>query len=471
MADRVIHWFRRDLRLEDNTALHHALLSGNPVVPVFILDDYILRQGIAGEHRLRFLRTALADLDHRLQEQGSRLVVRHGDAARELNRLAEETECWAVYFNRDHTPYARQRDSRATRGLQLTGVVTQVFDDLLLVPPPALMDEDGGVPLNFDAFSRRWFDVLDLDPEPLPDPEEASFMVGAELPASVDAWPEILAPGLRQPSPWPGATPTSAQERLRHFAADSLAGYERGRDQPGEEDGTSRLSAALKFGTISVRDVARAALRRAAADSRARTGAERFVRKLAWRDYAAGLLQAHPDLLQRPLHEPSGAERLGPPAEEQEVRLQAWVDGRTGLPLVDAGMRQLLAEGWMPHSVRRVVAFVLAHQMACDWRVGEEHFARYLVDCDLASNDMGWQSAVGVGVDAEPERPSLNPQRQGEALDPEGEYVRRWVPELSQVPAGHVHRPWAMGQEMQAAAGCRVGIDYPRPIVPLAEPD
>ncbi|MDP9326441.1 MAG: deoxyribodipyrimidine photo-lyase, partial [Candidatus Dormibacteraeota bacterium] len=252
MADRVIHWFRRDLRLEDNTALHHALLSGNPVVPVFIVDDYILRQGTAGEHRLRFLRTALADLDKSLKERGSGLVVRNGDAARELNRLAEETECWAVYFNRDHTPYARQRDSRATRGLQLTGVVTQVFDDLLLVPPPALMDEDGGVPLTFDAFSQRWFAVLDIDPEPYDDPAEASFMSAAEQPAGIDGWEEILAPGLHEPSPWPGATPAAAQERLRHFAADSLAGYERGRERPAEEDGTSRLSAALKFGTLSV---------------------------------------------------------------------------------------------------------------------------------------------------------------------------------------------------------------------------
>jgi deoxyribodipyrimidine photo-lyase len=463
MAECVIHWFRRDLRLADNTALHHALLTGNPVVPVFILDDYILGQGTAGERRLHFLRTALEDLDARLRERGTRLLVRRGDAPRELNRLAEETGAWAVYFNRDHTPYARQRDTRATRGLQLTGIVTQVFDDLLLVPPFALLDADGDIPHTFSAFSRRWFHALDVDPEPLADPTDGTLMGAAELPTSLDGWAETLAPGMAGPSAWPGATPATAQERLRRFAADGLAGYDRGRDLPADEDGTSRLSAALKLGTLSVRDAARAALRRAAIDSRARPGAEDFVRQLGWRDYAAHLLQAHPELLRQDLRPHPAA--AAPPAAEQARRLQAWVDGRTGLPMVDSGMRQLLAEGWMHPRVRMLTAAVLAHQLGCDWRVGEEHFVRYLVDTDLASNDMGWQWSVGVGVDAAKSR-GVNPQRQGERFDPEGDYVRRWVPELRHVPTSHVHRPWAMDEAMQAAAGCVVGVDYPEPIVP-----
>ena len=418
---------------------------------------------------MRFLRTALSDLDRELQDRGSLLVVRRGDAARELNRLAEETGAWAVYFNRDHTPYARQRDTRATRGLQLTGIVTQVFDDLLLVPPVAVMDADAEVPQTFAAFSRRWFDALDVDPQPYDAPAGARFMPAADLPAAIDAWAESLAPGLEAPSSWPGATPAAAQERLRRFAADSLAGYDRSRDLPGQEDGTSRLSAALKLGTLSVRDAARAALRRAAADPRARTGAERFVRELAWRDYAAHLLHAHPDLLRRPLREPA-AVGARPSADAQQERLQRWVDGRTGLPLVDAGMRQLLREGWMHNRVRMVVASVLAHQMGCDWRLGEEHFIRYLVDLDLASNDMGWQRAAGVGVNTASSPSTFNPQRQGEKFDPDGDYVRRWVPELADVPTSHVHRPWAMSAAMQARAKCRIGIDYPEPVVPPAMP-
>ena len=280
-------------------------------------------------------------------------------------------------------------------------------------------------------------------------------------------WPR----GWPSRPPWPGATPAAAQERLRRFAADALAGYDRSRDLPADTDGTSRLSAALKLGTLSVRDAARAALRRAAADARARTGGERFIRQLAWRDYAAHLLQAHPDLLRRPLRQPpwaAGAAGLTPEAER--ARLQAWVDGRTGLPLVDAGMRQLLGEGWMPDRVRMLSASLLAHQMGCDWRIGEQHFVGYLVDLDLASNDMGWQWAVGVGVDPPPNRRTFNPRRQGEEFDPAGDYVRRWVPELAGVPTSHIHHPWTMSQVMQAGARCLIGIDYPEPVVPPAMP-
>jgi deoxyribodipyrimidine photo-lyase len=466
MADTVIHWFRRDLRLDDNTALDAALRSGDLVLPVFIIDDAILGHTI-GEHRLRFLRTALVELDAELRRRGSRLLVRRGDAPRELNRVAEEADAWGAYYNRDHTPYARERDTRATRGLQMTGVVTQTFDDLLLVPPHATLDAEGKVARTFGAFSRRWFQQLDVSPHPPASPE-GRLVPLAETPESILDWPESLAPGLSAPSGWPGATTASARGRLMAFVADSLAGYERRRDFPAE-DATSRLSAALKFGTISVREVARAVLGSAAADEGSREGSERFIRELAWREYAHHLLHSRPDLLRHPLREP-GRPALAAPPGVAEARWQAWREGRTGLPLVDAGMRQLEAEGWMHNRVRMLVASVLSHQLGLDFRIGERHFIRHLIDADIASNDLGWQRAVGVGVLPSPYRRTPDAVIQGRKFDPHAEYVKRWVNELARVPERYVHRPWQMPPDLQASSSCRIGIDYPQPVVAPAFP-
>ena len=465
MGECVIHWFRRDLRLRDNTALDAALRTGVPVIPVFILDHRILGQATMGERRLQFLRTALLDLDAQLRARGSRLLVLHAeDAARELNRVAEETGAWALYFNRDYTPYARWRDTRATRGMQMTGIVTMPMDDLLLVSPLQTIGEDEHLPQTFGAFSRRWFAALDL--EPIPPPAEGVLMADADLPGGVEDWPGMLAPGLRGPSRWPGATPASADARLQEFVAAGLSAYEVRRDLPGDPDGTSRLSAALKFGTISVRRVAAAAIAHGARQEPSQPSVERFIRELAWREFAAHLLFDRPELLHQPLR-PAASPGVALGAAG-EARWEAWAQGRTGIPLVDAGMRQLQQEGWLPNRVRMVVASFLAHQLGGDWRAGERHFARHLVDLDVASNDLGWQWAVGVGVDAAPYPRTFNPRLQGERFDPSGEYVHRYVAELRGVPASHVHHPWDLSHEAQAEAGCRVGIDYPNPLVPVA---
>ena len=473
MPECVVHWFRRDLRLRDNLALEAALRTGVPVVPVFILDDRILAQPTMGERRLQFLRTALGDLDLELRRRGSGLLVLHSaDPARELNRVVEEMGAWALFFNRDHTPYARWRDTRATRGMQMTGVVTMPMDDLLLVSPLATAGEDETFPQTFAGFSRRWFAALDLEPEQ--PPAEGVFMPIEQLAGGAPGWQRMLSPDLAQPSDWPGATPASAEARLMEFVQGDLADYAQGRDFPGDADGTSRLSAALKFGTISVRRVARTAIAHGARNPEAQASTERFILELAWREFAHHLLFHRPGLLREPLRRPAWAVDAPSPMETQkasgQARLEAWMAGRTGVPLVDAGMRQLLQHGWMHNRVRMVVASFLAHQLAADWRAGERHFARHLVDLDVASNDLGWQWAVGVGVDAAPYRRTFNPQRQGQRFDPSGDYVRRHVPELAQVPDRYIHHPWDMPEEVMAAAACRVGIDYPEPIAPVAMP-
>jgi deoxyribodipyrimidine photo-lyase len=469
MPECVIHWFRRDLRLDDNLALEGALRTGVPVVPIFVLDERILRQPTMGERRLQFLRTALVDLDAQLRDRGSRLlVVRADDAARGLNRVAEEVEAWALYFNRDYTPFARWRDTRATRGMQMTGVVTMPMDDLLLVSPLRTIDENDHLPRTFGAFSRRWFAALDLQPPG--EPATGAFMAADVLPEGEAAWEQALAPGLLEASSWPGATPAAAVERLQHFVAHDLADYAAARDLPALAGGTSQLSAALKFGTISVRRVAAAAISEAARNPAVQPATERFITELAWREFAHHLLFNQPQLMREPLHTPSWAQA---PQAARDDRVAgrattAWLDGQTGVPLVDAGMRQLQTEGWMHNRVRMVVASFLAHQVGGDWRAGERHFARHLVDHDVASNDLGWQWAVGVGVDAAPYRRTFNPRVQGERYDPGGAYVRRYLPELARVPDAFIHHPWDMSPEAQSAAGCRVGIDYPSPVVPVA---
>ncbi|MDQ6747353.1 MAG: DNA photolyase family protein [Candidatus Dormibacteraeota bacterium] len=471
MTECVIHWFRRDLRLADNLALEGALRTGVPVVPVFILDDRILRQPTMGGRRLQFLSTALLDVDEQLRSLGSRLLVlRSEDPPRELNRLAEEVQAWALYFNRDYTPYARWRDTRATRGMQMTGVVTMPMDDLLLVSPLQTIDENDHLPTTFSAFSRRWFAALDLQP---PGPAaEGAFMPAGALPDGAPGWQDLLAPQLAGASVWPGATPASADQRVKDFVERGLPTYQTSRDVPADEDGSSRLSAALKFGTISVRRLARAVIGQAARDPAAQPSAERFITELAWREFAHHLLFNRPQLTREPLHSPAWAAAAPPPAGAPgaKVRFDAWVAGRTGVPMVDAGMRQLLEEGWMPNRVRMVTASFLGHQLGGDWRAGQRHFARHLVDHDLASNLMGWQWSVGVGVDAAPYRRTFNPRLQGERFDPRGEYVRRWVAELGGVPDEYVHHPWDMPPEVQSRAACRVGIDYPDAVVPVAMP-
>jgi deoxyribodipyrimidine photo-lyase len=295
MAECVIHWFRRDLRLDDNSALDAALGSGDPVLPVFILDDAILAQPIGGR-RLSFLRTALADLDWQLRRRGSELLVRRGDAARELNHVAEEARAWGVYLNRDHTPYARQRDARATRGLQMTGVVTQTFDDLLLVSPQLMMDSDGLPPPDLDDFSRLWLEQLDLDLDPQPPAAvEGRLLVAGDL-QSIDGWADSLAPAAGEQDTQAGANAASARLSLEAL----LTRLPRYRDGLESAEPGSPVWTALAFGTISVRQVARAVLAWAAADESSRQGAEAFMLDLCRREHAYHRLHAQPELLRAP---------------------------------------------------------------------------------------------------------------------------------------------------------------------------
>ena len=270
----------------------------------------------------------------------------------------------------------------------MTGVVTMPMDDLLLVSPLATAGEEEDFPQTFQGFTERWFQALDVESE---GPEvEGTFMVAVDLPESTAAWSRMLSPDLAEPSTWPGATAASAQARLAEFVRDDLAGYADQRDSLGDERATSRLSAALKFGTISVRHVARTAIAHGARNPDAQPSTERFIIALAWREFAHHLLFHRPDRLRAEVSHPG-------PAADQQGALEAWMEGRTGVPLVDEGMRRLRSEGWMGDRVRAAAASFLARQPGVDWRAGERHFARHLVDLDVACNDLGWHLAADDG--------------------------------------------------------------------------
>jgi len=370
MADVIIHWFRRDLRLEDNTAWSAALATSSEVLPVYFLDDRILEQPTIGAPRLRFLRTALRSLDAQLRQRGSALLVRRsGDVPRDLNRLVEESGAWSVYCNRDYTPYARARDQRATRGLQMTGIVTQTFADSLMVEPYATAGGDGNPALDFDTYRERWLDAVDVAAEA---PRARGKLVAAAgQPPGIDGWQGPWAAEVAQDSTWPGATPVSARQRLRRFVAEDL-----------RRGGGTTLSAALNHGTISARQVARA-LVAAGSDETVREAVEAVLDSLSRRDFAYQLAFTRPELLM-------------PPPGEPPLAYEVWRTAATGDTVVDTSMRRLEEIGWLPHAERLRAAAFLVDSSGGNWRAGAAHYMRRLVDADVVLNAFGWREAAAA---------------------------------------------------------------------------
>jgi len=448
--DCAIVWLRRDLRLGDNTALHAACTEAKRVVPVFVRDPVLLRA--AGEPRRWFLAGALDALSAALRARGSRLVVCEGRPAEVLPRLARACKAEAVFFNRDYTPYAKRRDRAVAAALAAIGVRVRSFKDLVLHEEGEVLTRAGVLPRVFAVYQRGW-SRLPVDP-PLPAP--ALPPLPDALPASMgEAVPSLAASPLSQ---WWVPSEAGARAALEHFATELLGRYAAERDFPGS-DVTSRLSPHLHVGTISPR-TAIARVRAAAQSPTERRGLETFARELCFRDFYMALLAAIPRLRRHPLN--PAFERVG---GSDSGLLAAWQEGRTGYPIVDAGMRQLAAEGWMHNRVRMIVASFLTKDLLLDYRLGERFFMERLVDGDVANNNAGWQWSASTGVDAQPYFRIFNPVAQGEKFDPRGTYVRRYVPELARVPLAYLHHPWDMPEEVQQASGCCIGQDYPRPIV------
>ena len=426
--------FTRDLRVHDHPGLASAARSATHVVPAFVLDDVILGSSFACPNRVGFLVEALTDLATALRARGAGLVVRQGDWVAEVARLAHECRATAVHVAADVSGYAAARERRLAAALRPLGAELVVHPSLTVVPPGAVTPDGRDHYAVFTPYHRRWLEVPWRAVAPSPRSLQMPARIArGRVPALGD-----LTKGVRAPQVARGGE-TEARARMNRWTRAHLAEYEdRHDDLPG--DATSHLSAHLHFGCISPLEVA--------AKLRGRPGADAFLRQLCWRDFFHQVLAARPDA--------AWGDYRGSSTWDTDARgLAAWRDGRTGYPVVDAGMRQLLAEGWMHNRARLVVASFLTRDLHLDWRVGARHFLDHLVDGDLASNNLSWQWVAGTGTDTNPHR-VFNPTRQGERFDPDGDYVRRWVPELRAIEGRAVHDP---GPLERAACG------YPDPIV------
>jgi deoxyribodipyrimidine photo-lyase len=465
----VLVWFRKDLRLADNAALAAALARGGPVVPVFVYDEGGEGEWPLGGASKWWLHHSLVALDAALRERGSRLVVARGDSLAELRRLAAATGAGAVYWNRRYEPAVRARDAAIKTALAADGVEAKSFNSALLFEPHTIKNKQGG---PFQVFTPYWRHCTALGfPEPV---KSDSGAVAAPA-----RWPESLtvaALGLLPTIPWdtgfaPMWTPgeAGAQARLKRFLREDVVHrYDDQRNLP-DIDGTSGLSPHLHWGEIGPRQIAEAvrALGKKAGLDPASNGARVYLSEIGWREFAYHLLFHFEHTPTRPLR--ADFEKF-PWAEDVDgAKLRAWQRGQTGYPIVDAGMRQLWATGWMHNRVRMIVASFLVKHLRLPWQHGAAWFWDTLVDADLASNTLGWQWSAGCGADAAPYFRIFAPVTQGEKFDGAGRYVRRWVPELAKVPDKFIHAPWTAPANVLEYAKVDLGGNYPAPIVDHAE--
>jgi deoxyribodipyrimidine photo-lyase len=429
---RVV-WFRRDLRLSDHPALADAAARGR-VVPVFVVDPHLHGRS---ERRDAWIATTLAALDADLHRRGARLIVRRGEPAAELVRVARETGASGVWWNRDYTPYARERDVAVNTACRAAGLEPHALDDAVLTEPGDVTPARGGFYTVFTPFYRGWLARDRVPPAPAPE----RLVMGPALET------------LPLPAPRRGDVPEAGEEAARGalaaFVRDGLASYADERDRLDTEP-TSRLSFHLRVGALSPRQV-HAAVTAAARSPEVAHSAEAFVRQLAWRDFFVQLLWHAPETRWRALRPPRAAVRW----RRDPGALAAWQEGRTGYPIVDAAMRQLAATGFIVNRARLVAASFLVKHLLIDWREGDRWFMRELLDGDPALNGGNWQWVASVGADAMPAFRIFNPTTQGRRFDPSGDWVRRWVPELASLAGARVHTPWEAG----GAPG------YPPPIV------
>jgi deoxyribodipyrimidine photo-lyase len=459
----ILMWFRRDFRLADNPALAHAAATGAPVIPLYIRDDALEGRPIGAAARW-WLDKSLAALASSLDGLGSRLILRRDDSAAALKALIVETGARQVVFNRLHEPDAVARDERLVADLQRLGVTARAFTANLLAEPGAVVTGSGFPYKVFTPFFRALRPRLEA-PRLLPRPRR--------LPAP-DTWPasETLADwGLHPRAPdwssgfagWrPGEV--GAFQALDGFIDARLNAYPAARDAPGME-GTSRLSPHLHWGEISPWRVVASAQDAARRGEVVDSAAEKLIAEVAWREFNQHLLAAFPALPSRSFD--PRFERF--PWRDDRAGLEAWRRGQTGYPIVDAGMRQLWATGWMHNRARMVAASFLVKHLLIDWREGEAWFWDTLVDADLANNAGNWQWVAGSGADAAPYFRIFSPEAQGLKFDADGAYVRRWVPELSALPDRWLHAPCKAPAAVLQRAGVGLGQTYPHPIVDHAQ--
>ncbi len=439
--------FTADLRVHDNPVLRAALAGAERVVPLFVVDSGVAGSGFLVPNRAAFLADCLADLDGSLRSRGGRLVLRHGDVVAETCRIAEETGADVVHIAGGVSGYAARREERLRQALARSRRELRVHDTVLTVAVPGAVVPSGSADKDhfavFTPYFRRWGELAPRAVLAAPRRITVPDVPSDPLPTGKDLVAGEVSAGL------PTGGEGEGRRRARRWESGPLARYaDRHDDLAG--DATSRLSPYLHFGCLSPTELVHRARQHGG------EGADAFVRQLAWRDFHHQVLAARPRAAQQD-YRPRG-DRW----RHDEREITAWRDGRTGYPVVDAAMRQLRYEGWMHNRGRLLTASFLTKTLYADWRTGAAHFLELLVDGDVADNQLNWQWVAGTGTDTRPNR-VLNPLAQAARFDPEGDYVRRWVPELTSIQGAAVHRPWRLPGRLRA------GLDYPDPLVDLGE--
>ena len=454
-------WLRQDLRLRDNPALHAALQSRQPVILLYVYDT--AAEPALGGASNWWLHHSLAALQAEIEKKSGKLILRRGAAAEIIIEFCTAHEISKIYLNRCYEPYAVQRDTALKTQFTKQNIEWHSYNSALLAEPWETQNKQGE---PFKVFSPFWKHYVKnhLPPAPIPTPRSFQSPKPAIKTDRLKDWgllPEQpdWAGGLREV--WtPGEA--GAQQRFRHFLQHGLRGYKSGRDQPAQEY-VSRLSPHLHFGEISVRQIWHAAQAVLADDETTRTDVEKFLAEIGWREFAYALLYYNPDLPSQPLQ--SRFTKF--PWRPHDKDLKAWQHGQTGYPIVDAGMRQLWQTGWQHNRVRMITASFLVKNLLQNWTAGAAWFWDTLCDADLANNSASWQWVAGSGADAAPYFRVFNPVLQGYKFDPDGEYVKTYLPELARLPVKYIHSPWDAPPDILKEAGVVLGKNYPKPIVEL----
>jgi deoxyribodipyrimidine photo-lyase len=465
VAESIV-WFRNDLRVEDNPALCAAVERGGPVIPVYIFSPDEEGDWPPGGASRWWLHQSLRSLSADLHRLKSRLVIRQGPALKALQTLVRETEASAVFWNRRYEPAITDRDAKIKKALREDGLDVESFNGSLLKEPWEIHTSNDTPFKVFTPFWRK----CQAEGEPGPP------LAAPERLKSPATWPEPLpldALELEPTIPWdkgmreawePGTA--GAHGELKRFLKDALEAYHENRDRP-DHNGTSRLSPYLHFGELSPRQIWHA-VRKATGKGSSKHSehvAEPYLRQLMWREFGYHLMYHFPQTPLEPLRE----EFADFPWESHPKWKHAWEKGKTGFPYIDAGMRQLWTTGWMHNRVRMAVASFLVKDLLIPWQTGARWFWDTLVDADLANNTLGWQWTAGCGADAAPYFRVFNPVDQGKRFDPQGDYIRRWVPELATLPDEHLHEPWKAPASVLRDANVELGKTYPHPLVDHAE--
>ena len=459
----VIYWYRQDLRLADLPGLKAALKTGQPVIPCFILDDEAAGRWALGGASRWWLHHSIRSLSDAIAERGGELLVYAGDTLEILRYLADRTDAAAIHCSRAYEPWAASLERRVHKAFDGSDCELRRFPGSLLFEPEQIANQSGQ---PFKVFTPFWkacrrqstpgapaaapgHGVFADIAAPRPDAASARSLDGLELlpksPNWADGWEKLWQPGE-----------AGARARIDDFTSHGLAQYGEGRDHPAMEV-TSRLSPHLHFGEVSPRQVWHAAT----GSGKSGKEIDKFLSELGWREFSYHLLHHFPDIPEKAFKEKFD----NFPWVGSRKHMAAWQRGRTGYPIVDAGMRQLWQTGYMHNRVRMIVASFLTKHLLLPWQAGEDWFWDTLVDADLANNACSWQCVAGSGADAAPYFRIFNPTAQGEKFDKHGSYVRRWVPELASLPDKYLHEPWNAPAEVLSDAGIALGEDYPAPIV------